>query len=533
MNAQRQASAQPARAAPAAASTSGAGPSSAPAASGSGPPGPTLSRNQARRAAGRKSRQADRQRNQEAAPAAPAQLPPQQMSQQSQKRPNRAGQFVQPGAGHAAAGADVGRRAGFLRNLGPSAAVQAASGLADSDGAAQLPRKRHKTSGANTTPAVSEQRRGGHGPATAAAAPEVTGTLQKPSASGVAAGVSVQRTRGSSGELPRSGSGSGVNAVARALAAGGAVVTQPPSGATAAGDGADRKSGGRFAKRNAAKAAAAPGTPSSAAATRPHAPLAAAKVVVRPALPFWHTIPRLMLQSCSWRRVQSSTKQATPTATACIPPDPLGRVTVLFDLNGVLVKAKSAEERAAGVVHAFEARRGVRHLVSLWPHFRLGLFTSATERTAQARLRKLDALLWRDPLTAVRCGAPLLPPTLSLRIKLPLCPAENCSCPFPPGWALSEAEWRAVQVLLRAKGLTRSAGGEGALFDFVLTRQHCRPDAEWRARAGGNEWDTVKPLALHGFDVRRTVLFDDSVRKVLRHPACCSCQTHEPGAVSV
>lgn len=151
------------------------------------------------------------------------------------------------------------------------------------------------------------------------------------------------------------------------------------------------------------------------------------------------------------------------------------------------------------MVHAFEARTGVRHLLSLWPHFRLGLFTSATERTALTRLRKLEELLWGDPLTAV-CVSAILSSAVN-----------NGARSRPP------QTWPGLmQVMLRAKGLERGVGAAGALFAFVLTRQHCRPDGEWQQRADGNEWDTIKPLALHGLDIRRTILLDDSLRKVRR-----------------
>jgi hypothetical protein len=91
--------------------------------------------------------------------------------------------------------------------------------------------------------------------------------------------------------------------------------------------------------------------------------------------------------------------QASPAEA----PNQDSRITILFDLNGVLIRAKSAELEAKGVrQHPFEARRGVKHLLSLWPQFRLGLFTSATAKTAQNRLNLLDALLWADPKTSVR-----------------------------------------------------------------------------------------------------------------------------------
>lgn len=61
--------------------------------------------------------------------------------------------------------------------------------------------------------------------------------------------------------------------------------------------------------------------------------------------------------------------------------------------------------------------------------------------------------------------------------------------------------------------------GHRFLFELVLHRSHCREDPTWKTRPGGRDWDTVKPLALHGFDLRRTVIVDDSPRKILAEEA--------------
>ncbi len=37
-----------------------------------------------------------------------------------------------------------------------------------------------------------------------------------------------------------------------------------------------------------------------------------------------------------------------------------------------------------------------------------------------------------------------------------------------------------------------------SLFELVLCRHHCVPDPTWREREGGREWDTIKPLGVHG-----------------------------------
>lgn len=55
----------------------------------------------------------------------------------------------------------------------------------------------------------------------------------------------------------------------------------------------------------------------------------------------------------------------------------------------------------------------------------------------------------------------------------------------------------------------------GAFFSALLDRAYCRPDPNWRSRPGGHCHDSVKPLGLHGFDPRRTIIVDDSLRKIL------------------
>lgn len=48
-----------------------------------------------------------------------------------------------------------------------------------------------------------------------------------------------------------------------------------------------------------------------------------------------------------------------------------------------------------------------------------------------------------------------------------------------------------------------------------MPRQYCAPDETRHQRPDGKFYDTVKPLADHGLDLSRTVLLDDSARKVL------------------
>jgi hypothetical protein len=72
-----------------------------------------------------------------------------------------------------------------------------------------------------------------------------------------------------------------------------------------------------------------------------------------------------------------------------------------------------------------------------------------------------------------------------------------------------------MKVLMENAGMRRGHGTDKCLFEVVLTRNHCRPDPAWMLRADGNIWDTVKPLALHGLDLSRSVLLDDSPCKAL------------------
>lgn len=62
---------------------------------------------------------------------------------------------------------------------------------------------------------------------------------------------------------------------------------------------------------------------------------------------------------------------------------------------------------------------------------------------------------------------------------------------------------------------SRNKAPEDSLFQLFLTRDYCVPDTEWHQREGGKPHDTVKPIAAHGLDLTRTILIDDSLRKVL------------------
>lgn len=74
---------------------------------------------------------------------------------------------------------------------------------------------------------------------------------------------------------------------------------------------------------------------------------------------------------------------------------------------------------------------------------------------------------------------------------------------------------------------------------FHISSLCCSPDPHWRQRPDGAEWDTIKPLKLHGLDMRRTILIDNEAHKAYGHEtanmvlmpewsgqpgaSCCSC----------
>jgi hypothetical protein len=85
-------------------------------------------------------------------------------------------------------------------------------------------------------------------------------------------------------------------------------------------------------------------------------------------------------------------------------------------------------------------------------------------------------------------------------------------------WICVQAELARQRVVRYSRNAV-APSGHRFLFDLILHRSHCREDPTWKSRPGGRGWDTVKPLALHGFDTRRTVIVDDSPRKILAEEA--------------
>lgn len=97
--------------------------------------------------------------------------------------------------------------------------------------------------------------------------------------------------------------------------------------------------------------------------------------------------------------------------------------------------------------------------IPLISQIRLGIFTSATERTARGAIQRIEQVINQHPSVRAR------------------------------------------------NTFTRP-------FDFLLHREHCRPASADHIARGGNEWDTVKPLGGNFSDVSRIVLVDDDLHKV-------------------
>ena len=150
---------------------------------------------------------------------------------------------------------------------------------------------------------------------------------------------------------------------------------------------------------------------------------------------------------------------ASGGATGGFEPDAAGRPTLLFDLNGVLLVNPRAPR---GGKRTPVMRPGIEEIGRLASVFRLGAYSSATAATVKKALAAVDA--------AVRAGVP-----------------DPESLPDP-------------------------------LFELVLCRAHCRPAGAERVAAGGNEWDTVKPLGLHfggSPSLPRLALVDNDAHKAV------------------
>ncbi|KAF6264014.1 hypothetical protein COO60DRAFT_267782 [Scenedesmus sp. NREL 46B-D3] len=132
------------------------------------------------------------------------------------------------------------------------------------------------------------------------------------------------------------------------------------------------------------------------------------------------------------------------------------KILILFDLNGVLTDhTPSRSEKKCRRNHV--VRPHIEELLRLLPHFRLGVYSSATAGTVA---KALDVIHRRLAAIAQAKGGLYVP-------------------------AISD------------------------LFSVVCDRSCCRPDPKWLSREDGKEWDTIKPLRQLGFDLRRTLLVDN------------------------
>jgi hypothetical protein len=89
-----------------------------------------------------------------------------------------------------------------------------------------------------------------------------------------------------------------------------------------------------------------------------------------------------------------------------ISPGPPGAITLLFDLNGMLIQSRGEEHRNAARPAAapFEPRPGLKHVLPLLARFRVGLYTSSTTRTVKKRITALVAWLREQAELKVRCS---------------------------------------------------------------------------------------------------------------------------------
>jgi hypothetical protein len=69
---------------------------------------------------------------------------------------------------------------------------------------------------------------------------------------------------------------------------------------------------------------------------------------------------------------------------------------------------------------------------------------------------------------------------------------------------------------------TQPQAGASNIFQIILHRAHCRPDSNWAARPDGRSHDSIKPLALHGINLSRTIIIDDAARKIVPEEASCA-----------
>ncbi|KAG2446828.1 hypothetical protein HYH02_008388 [Chlamydomonas schloesseri] len=146
-------------------------------------------------------------------------------------------------------------------------------------------------------------------------------------------------------------------------------------------------------------------------------------------------------------------------------PDP--RPVLLFDLNGTLTSHTSARHSSGTT----RLRPGAGELLTrLAPHFRLGIYTSSKLRTVSIALQLLEA----DAAAAAGGGG--------------------------GGGASAAAAPACAQVFERG---------------LILHREHTVPAPKGHVDAGGDPWDTLKPLGRYFGRLHRLGLVDDDAYKAM------------------
>ena len=215
------------------------------------------------------------------------------------------------------------------------------------------------------------------------------------------------------------------------------------------------------------------------------------------------------------------------------------RPLILFDLNGVLV-----HHHFDGNTHVHALRPGLHNLLRLKEHYDLGIYSSATERTVQFAMNKIDKGVGlggsskgqkrmqyggKQNRLLVQGFPEYLPMEGCRELLSPFGSIKHFVLYTNTGTGVSkgegvvsfEHEADAHVALQHLHGLKVGHSTlqvkrlYDTLFDVVLHREHCilASDAGF-TREGGKPWDTVKPLEKYfQSHTARVVLIDDSSHK--------------------
>jgi hypothetical protein len=153
----------------------------------------------------------------------------------------------------------------------------------------------------------------------------------------------------------------------------------------------------------------------------------------------------------------------------------------------------------------------VHHLLRLLPHFRLGVYSSATRPTIAKALSKLHHNL-ANFVEQRRCAA-------AEQAAADLAAQQAQQAGAAPALPTGKKKRRAALAAAAAGG---AGGGDfdadgfprrlpHILFEVVMARDHCQPASQESIEArGGRPWDTVKPLGRYFASLARVLLVDDS-----------------------